>query len=215
MINKKKNYLAFYGSGGCGRSLIPIAKEDYKNSTIIFVDDYNKSKQINGIQIINFKQLISLSLKNNVKVIVSIADNNARLKIVKKLKKNKLNCAQLISNKSTIMDFVKIGEGAVISPYVTLGSNVKIGKHFHANLYSYIEHDSEIGDFVTLAPGVKCNGYVKIEDNVFVGSGAIIINGNSKRKIIIGKNAIIGAGTVIVKNVKANSKIVGNPGRYI
>tara|TARA_B100000886_G_scaffold337072_1_gene297072 strand:+ start:395 stop:1042 length:648 start_codon:yes stop_codon:yes gene_type:complete len=215
MINKKKNYLAFYGAGGCGRSLIPIAKEDYKNSIIIFVDDYNKSKKINGIQIINFKQLISLSLKNNVKVIVSIADNNARLKIVKKLKKNKLNCAQLISNKSTIMDYVKIGEGAVISPYVTLGSNVKIGKYFHANLYSYIEHDCEIGDFVTLAPGAKCNGNVKIEDNVFVGSGAIIINGNKKRKITIGKNAIIGAGTVIIKNVKANSKIVGNPGRYI
>ena len=96
-----------------------------------------------------------------------------------------------------------------------MGSNVKIGKYFHANLYSYIEHDCEIGDFVTLAPGVKCNGNVKIEDNVFVGSGAIIINGNKKRKITIGKNAIIGAGTVIVKNVKANSKIVGNPGRYI
>ena len=178
MKNKKKNYLAFYGTGGCGRSLIPIAKEDYKNSIIIFVDDYNKSKTTNGIKIINFKQLISLSLKNNVKVIVSIADNNTRLNIAKKLKKNNLNCAQLISNKSTIMDYVKIGEGAVISPYVTLGSNVKIGKYFHANLYSYIEHDCEIGDFVTLAPGVKCNGNVKIEDNVFVGSGAIIINGN-------------------------------------
>lgn len=41
------------------------------------------------------------------------------------------------------------------------------GRHFHANLYSYVEHDCVIGDFVTFAPGVKCNGNVVVEDYAY------------------------------------------------
>ena len=61
------------------------------------------------------------------------------------------------------MDDVVIGEGALISPFVTFTSNIRIGNHFHANLYSYVEHDCVIGDYVTLAPGVRCNGNVHID----------------------------------------------------
>ena len=50
------------------------------------------------------------------------------------------------------MDDVTIGEGALISPFVTFTSNIRIGDHFHANLYSYVEHDCVIGDYVTFAP---------------------------------------------------------------
>ena len=113
------------------------------------------------------------------------------------------------------MDNVKYEDGIVLSPFVTIGSNVNIGKHFHANLYSFVEHDCIIGDFVTFATGVKCNGNVIIEDNVFIGSGSIIINGSEKEKIIIGKNTIIGAGTVIINSLKPNSKFVGVPAREI
>jgi acetyltransferase-like isoleucine patch superfamily enzyme len=80
------------------------------------------------------------------------------------------------------MNDVKIGNGYLISPFVTFTSNIIIGKYFHANLYSYVEHDCIIGDFVTFAPGVKCNGNIIIEDEVFVGSGAIIKNGTNKHK---------------------------------
>ena len=80
------------------------------------------------------------------------------------------------------MDFVEIAEGSLISPFVTIGSNVKIGKFFHANLYSYVEHDCEIGDFITFAPGVKCNGNVNIQDNVYVGCGAIILQKVIRKK---------------------------------
>ena len=166
----KKKYLAFYGTGGCARSLLPITKEVKHKYSLIYVDDFKMSN---------------------------------------------LNIYNLISKKTYIMDNVKYEDGIVLSPFVTIGSNVNIGKHFHANLYSFVEHDCIIGDFVTFATGVKCNGNVIIEDNVFIGSGSIIINGSEKEKIIIGKNTIIGAGTVIINSLKPNSKFVGVPAREI
>ena len=50
---------------------------------------------------------------------------------------------------------------------------------------------------------------------MYVGSGAIIKNGKPEKKIIIGKNSIIGAGAVVTKNVKPNSVVVGNPAKKI
>ena len=55
------------------------------------------------------------------------------------------------------MDNVELGDGACLSPFVTLTSNIRIGLCF-MQLYSFIEHDSVISDYVTLAPGAKVNG---------------------------------------------------------
>ena len=68
-----------------------------------------------------------------------------------------------------VMDAVEIGKGAVLSPFVTLISNIRIGRCFHANIYSHVAHACVIGDFVTFAPGVKCNRNVVIADHVYVG----------------------------------------------
>lgn len=210
-----KKYIAFYGTGGCARSLLPIMREVENEFNLIFVDDFKKNDYINKINVITFDELLALSKNNKVHVVVSISNFNVRRKIVEKISKLNLPFYNLISNKSYIMDLVSYQEGIVLSPFVTIGSNVTIGKHFHANLYSYVEHDCVIGDYVTFSPGVKCNGNIHIEDNVFIGSGATIINGNEKDKIIIGKNTIIGAGAVVLNSLKPNSKYVGNPAREI
>ncbi|WP_082376629.1 acetyltransferase [Ahrensia marina] len=108
------------------------------------------------------------------------------------------------------MDNVIIGDGACLSPFVTLTSNIRIGKCFHANLYSYVEHDCTIGDFVTLAPGAKVNGDITIGDNAYIGSGAVIRQG-----ITIGSGATVGMGAVVVRDVPPEATVVGNPAKLL
>ena len=112
-----------------------------------------------------------------------------------------------------MMDAVELGEGAIISPFVTITSNVRIGRHFHANLYSYVAHDCVIGDFVTFAPAVRCNGNVVIEDHAYVGTGAILKQGKPGEPLIIGRRAVVGMGAVVTKNVPEGMTVIGNPAR--
>ena len=209
---KSKYYI--YGAGGFGRSVLPILKEKVDDlSSILFIDDYSNKKYCNNIKIIKSKNL-KFDNENN-KIFIAISSIDTRRLIVNKNKsffKKKYN---LISKKSLIFDELQIGKGNIISPFCTIGSNVKIGNFVHMNLYSYVEHDCIIGNYVTLSPGVKCNGNVIIEDNVFIGSGAIIGNGTSKKPIIIGKGSIIGTGAIILKNLKKNSKIIALPPKKI
>ena len=89
-------------------------------------------------------------------------------------------------------------------------SNIKIGKHFHANLYSYVEHDCVIDDFVHISPNASVAGNVKVGEGTQIGMGATVIQG-----ITIGKWAVVGAGTVIIENVPDYAVVVGVPGKTI
>ena len=64
-----------------------------------------------------------------------------------------------------------------------------------------------------MIPGGGWNIYaqpVKIEDGVWIGGGAIILPG-----VTIGRNAVIGAGAVVTKDIPANAVAVGSPARVI
>ena len=201
-----------YGAGGCGRSIMPILKEKINDKNqIIFIDDNYKKKTCNGVRVYKFAELKKKI--NFLKVFIAISDIKIRKKLSKKLFAK--NFDSLISSQSLLLDNTKIGNGTIISPFCTIGSNTNIGKHVLINLYSYIEHDCDVGNFVTISPGVKCNGNVIIEDDVFIGSGAIIGNGTSAKPLVIGKGSIIGAGAVVLKSLTKYSKIVSLPPKKI
>ncbi|MBR6162780.1 sugar O-acetyltransferase [bacterium] len=110
------------------------------------------------------------------------------------------------------------------------GFNVSVGKRFYAN-YNLVLLDSAeiiIGDNVMIAPNVSIytvnhplhhtdrNKFfeqakpVKIEDNVWIGGNVVILGG-----VTIGKNSVIGAGSVVTKNIPSNSLAFGNPCKVV
>ena len=146
-------------------------------------------------------------------VALAIANSKIRENLANEFIDNQVNLWSVVAENIVIMDEVEIGAGSLLSPFVCITSNITIGRCFHANLYSYVEHDCNIGDFVTFAPGVKSNGNVVIEDHVYVGAGAMIKQGKKNNPLIIGKGAVIGMGAVVTKNIPAGVTVVGNPAR--
>ena len=205
---------AVYGASGCGRSLMPIAREHMATGdTIYFIDDAVKTEQqVNGHTTINYEMFKAMKAQEKY-VLIAIANSNIRQKLAEKLINDGINIWTVKAQSTVIMDNVIIGNGAALSPFVTIGANVTIGHCFHANLYSYVEHDCVIGDFVTFAPRVSCNGNVHIEDHAYIGTGAVLRQGTPDKPLIIGKGAIVGMGAVVTKDVPAGVTVVGNPAR--
>jgi sugar O-acyltransferase (sialic acid O-acetyltransferase NeuD family) len=208
---------AIYGASGCGRSLMPIARHQLRTkredfSKLVFVDDNPPSTQINGHNVLRYSDFLAHSAKVK-RVAVAVSNSYTREKLVNKLLRDGILPWSLQAANAIVMDNVEIGDGALLSPFVTLTSNIRIGHFFHANLYSYVEHDCVIGDFVTFAPRVNCNGNIHIEDHVYVGTGAMLRQGNPDKPLIIGKGAIIGMGAVVTKDVPAGAVVAGNPAK--
>lgn len=151
------------------------------------------------------------SFLKNDNVIIAIADVNTRYRIFTYLQEKEINFPTFIHKSAFVSKSSIINESSILCPFVCITSNAKIGKNFHANIYSYVAHDCVIGENVTFAPAVKCNGNVIIEDNVYIGTNAVIHPGKPNKPLIIGKNSIIAAGSVVTKSIKENTTVFGNP----
>ena len=210
---------AVYGASGCGRSLMPVARQQLAResdaSEIVFIDDALESvAEVNAHRAMNYLAFLNETASEKY-VQIAIANSHVREKIAQRLKMDGIQLWSIIADNVVLMDQLELAEGSALSPFVTIGSNVKIGKCFQANLYSYVEHDCVIGDFVTFAPGVKCNGNIHIEDHVYIGAGAVIKQGTPAQPLVIGRGAVVGMGAVVTKSVPAGVTVVGNPARIL
>lgn len=213
-----RNIYAIYGASGCGRSLMPVAAMQLTrmgiDGRLIFIDDsLDESSEVNGYVAMNYDMFKALDA--NKYVLIAIANSNIRQKIADKLSEDLISLWSVTGDNTLIMDEVKIDKGSALSPFVTIGANVTIGKCFHANLYSYVEHDCVIGDYVTFAPRVSCNGNIHIHDHAYIGAGAVIKQGTPDKPLVIGKRATVGMGAVVTKDVPAGAVVVGSPARPI
>jgi sugar O-acyltransferase (sialic acid O-acetyltransferase NeuD family) len=206
-----------YGASGCGRGIMPLAREQLSSqgvdaSRLVFVDDGINEGQINGHRVLTYEAFRDEATDGGC-LAIAIGDGEIRERLVKTCKSDGMSSWSIRANNIVIMDDVDIGEGALLSPFVTITSNVRIGRFFHANLYSYVEHDCRIGDFVTFAPGAKCNGNIIIEDHAYIGAGALLRQGKPGAPLRIGKGAVVGMGAVVTSSVQPGTTVVGNPAR--
>ncbi len=206
---------AVYGASGFGREVMCLARKQLLGDggeidQLVFVDDNPQSEFVNGHKVMTYEDFMAVEAKNHYATL-AIADSSIRQKLAECILTDDIKLWDIKASNVVVMDEAKIGTGAILSPFVTITSNITIGKCFQANIYSYVAHDCQIGDFVTFAPSVKCNGNVQIEDHAYIATGAIIRQGKPDKPIIIGERAIVGMGAVVTKNVPAGVTVIGNP----
>ncbi len=202
------------GAGGFGKEVMPIAEEmlcpsDQTGCEIVFVDENRELDLINGHRVISPDEFLASDADKYFNI--SIADYSIRERFARDFLAGNAKPFSITASNSVCMHGNLIGEGLILCAFTTITSNAKIGRYFHANIYSYVAHDCVIGDFVTFAPDVHCNGGVIVEDYAYIGTGAILKQGTSEQPIVVGRGAVVGMGAVVTKSVAPFATVVGNP----
>jgi maltose O-acetyltransferase len=144
------------------------------------------------------------------------------------------NRAETLSEQQSILQHLlgKVGQNTIIEPpfYCVYGQNIYLGDHVYLNVMCTILDCNEvhIGNHVMIGPNVQIytaahdlqaearnQGWevakpIVIEDNVWIGGGAILLP-----DVVIGQNAVVGAGAVVPRSVPENTVVAGNPAKVI
>jgi len=111
-----------------------------------------------------------------------------------------------IDATSIVGKFTDIGEGSILGPHTHLSTGSKLGKMVFINGGSQIGHDCVIGDYTSIMSQVELGGGCKVGSRVLIGSHANLIP-----NIVVEDDAIIGAGSIVIKRVKTHTTVFGNP----
>lgn len=166
------------------------------NKETIFLD---KSKNIKNSKEKNDEFFFREILKKKIKYELYMGIGNPnylRIRAFKNFKKKGAIFKKFIHKQSYIAKNLKIGEGSVIFPNVTIGNNVNIGNNCIIYSNSVIEHDSVISNHCYIAPSATICGNVKIEEGSFVGANACIVE-----NIFVKKKSFVKANSLIKKDI--------------
>ena len=116
----------------------------------------------------------------------------------------------LIHPEASIGRNVKIGEGCIILGNVYIGVDTTINDYVLIQTSAVIGHDVKIGKYSRLDSHIACVGGTELKDEVTIHSGAVI-----NHNVIVGKCATVGALSFVIRRVKENTTVFGNPAKKL
>ncbi|MBH0002716.1 acetyltransferase [Pseudoalteromonas sp. SWYJZ12] len=197
--------LAIVGASGHGKVIADIAEQ--LGYTVNFYDDAypNKKKIEHWFVIGTFSDMLNVP-STNINVVVAIGHNNTREVKMKTLAKNGYTLPILIHPSAIISKYAQIDSGSVIAANAVINAFAVIGRGCIINTSAIIEHDCKIDDFTHICPGTVLAGGVSVGRSSWVGIGSKV-----KQLINIGDNTLIGAGSLVVKDIPSGVIAYGSP----
>ncbi|MFJ7186827.1 acetyltransferase [Lysinibacillus xylanilyticus] len=204
-----KNKLLIIGASGHGKVVADIALKMEKWENIAFLDDNESIKSSMGLEVIGTSNDVFTYLEE-YEIFVGIGNNTTRQKIHEMLETVDASIPVLIHPDAVVGSQVDIGIGTAVMAGVIINCGTKIGKSCIINTGSTIDHDNYIEDYVHISPGVNLAGTVKVGQLSWLGIGSVISN-----NVNITSGCLVGAGSVVVKDITEPGVYVGVPVRRV
>jgi len=141
-------------------------------------------------------------------VVVAVGRNQTRRQVVEELTRRGERFAAARHPRAVIAPDAVIGPGAMICAGVVVNPGAVIGAHTILNTGCTVDHHSRIGDYAHIGPGVHLGGDVRVGPGTLVGIGSSVL---PQRQV--GDWSVIGAGSLVTRDIPSNVTAVGRPAR--
>ena len=204
------------GTGGFGREVLDVLEAvnqispTYEITGFITEPGYHQPGDfLNDTPVLGYYDWLETH-RQEVKAICGVGYPPTRKRLIEKAESIGVEFFSVIHPRALLTRWVTVGAGTIITAGCILTNQITLGDHVHVNLDCTIGHDAILEDFVTVSPGVHISGNVTLKTGSFIGTGANLIEGK-----MVGEWSVVGAGSVVVKDIPPNVTAVGSPAKPI
>ena len=203
------------GASGHAKVVLDIFEKQTMHQVVGLLDDFKPA----GTSIFGYDVVGSVAdvgrLATELRadgLFVAIGDNFIRSQLCERLKSlaPQLNFVVAVHPFAQIARGVVLSGGSVVMAGVVINSDSQVGEGCILNTNSSLDHDSRMGSFSSLAPRVVTGGNVTLGEGCAVGIGAVILH---RRRI--GQHAVVGAGSVVTRDVPDLTVSYGVPAKVV
>lgn len=207
--------IVLIGGGNQAHYTIDIINKEGKYNIIGIIDSiHDIGSDRFGYKVLGRQEdIVKLKEQYNIEGgVISIGDNWVRYYVSSQIKKQipNFNFVNAIHPSVIIGDNVQLGKGVVMMAGCIINPKSKIGDFTFFATGAQIDHDCNIKDYASISAGSITGGYVTLGEFSAITLGVTIVD-----RLKIGKNTVIGAGSLILKDIPDNVLVYGNPARIV
>jgi len=207
------NNLIIIGAGAFGREILSVAGERILSKELSFkgfLDDNPDSlKAVEATHPV-LGGCAEYMLNKDDRFVCAIGNPKDKLRVCEGLLAKGATFMNMVHSSAFIAHDAALGVGLIAFPNTYIATQATISDFVTLNVATSVGHDVHVGRGCTLSSHCDVTGFACLEQGVFMGSHATILPGKK-----VGEFSIIGAGSVVIRNIKSKHTVFGIPARTI
>ncbi len=197
--------VVIFGAGKIADEAYFYLTSDSSHDVVAFtVDrDYQPGKEKLGLPLVAFEDIARLYPPDDFKMFVAVGYqdlNKFRARKYEEAKQKGYELISYVSSRASNFGDVEVGDNCLVLEFTTIQPCSKIGNNVFLWSGNHVGHHANVGDHCYIAGNVVISGNTKIESHCFIGVSATL-----GHELTIGRDSFIGAGSLITKDVAAQS----------
>lgn len=203
-----------WGAAGHAKVVFDILRLRQEYEVVGFIDTVapqRKGETFLGLPVLGGREALPDLYASDVRsVAVGFGDCEGRLRLCRELEQQEWNALVAIHPSAVVAADAAVSPGAVLCASAVINSASSVGRCAIVNTAATIDHDCVVAEAAHLAPGARLGGWAEVGRATFVGIGSIV-----RDRIKIGHHAIVGAGSLVLKDIPDRVLAYGHPAREI
>lgn len=200
--------LGIYGSGGSGREVHEIAKQQKMWNEIIFIDDIAEAGEFRNTKRMSFDSFCKIYSKEETKIAIALGEPEYKIDLYYKVKEKGYQLANIIHPVAWVSPSATLMEGVIVHAQSFISSDVLIEANVCIEPGVIVGHDCIIHKNCQIAPAAVLGGNCEIGEGSYIGMCVPV-----KECTKIGSSSVIGMGSVVMRDIPDNVIALGNPAR--
>lgn len=203
--------IAIVGAGGHGRVVVDCLRLRHGDSVALglYDDRWREIGEVDGVPVLGSVDDLFASADWPT-AFVAVGENAVRRAIAERIVTSGRRLATVVHPHTSISPRAEIGAGTIAVAGCVANAGARVGQGVILNTLSSVGHDGVVEDYAQIAPGVNLGGGSVIERGAFLGMGVKVVP-----LVRVGAWSIVGAGSVVLRDLPPRSFCYGTPARVI